>query len=119
MFRSMLYVRKGSGCRRRVTASAAWPRATRSCDSSSARQSAGVNRSPAIAFSSTGAMAEDKFDSLGSKLLFDGQFVEAGQPLAFGRPQSVIQVLREVINGDLLREAEQWRFAVGDLRKIP
>ena len=40
------------------------------------------------------------------------------QPLALGRPQSVIQVLRQVINGHLLREAQQRRFAAGDRREV-
>ena len=49
MLRSMLYVRYGSGCSRRVTASAARPSAARSCDSSSCRPSSGVRRSPSTA----------------------------------------------------------------------
>src|SRR5436190_1756630 len=114
MLRSMLYVRKGSGCSRRVTASAARPSATRSCDSIRAKPSAGVNRSPAIAFSSTGAMSEDNVDSLGGNLVFNGQLVKPGQPLSLGFPQSVIQVLRQVINGYLFGQAQQGRLAPGD-----
>src|SRR6478735_7503155 len=98
MLRSILYVRKGSGWSRRVTASAARPSATRSCDSINASPSAGLNRSPATALSSTGAMSEDKVDSFGSNLVFNGQLVEPGQPLPLGVPQSVIQVSRQVIN---------------------
>src|SRR5579872_4327380 len=107
MLRSMLYVRKGPGCLRRVTASAARPSATRSCDSMSASPSARDRRSPATAFSSTGAMSEDKVDSFRGDFVRNGQAMEQSQPLSFGRPQSVIQVLREVINGDGIGNAQQ------------
>src|SRR5580693_5483678 len=103
---------------RRATESAARPRATRSCDSIRASPSAGVNRSPATAFSSTGAMSEDKVDSFGSNLVFNGQLVKPGQPLPLGLPQSVIQVLRQVINSYLLRQTEQRRFAASDGAKV-
>src|SRR5438105_1750404 len=118
MLRSMLYVRYGSGCSRRVTASAAVPSATRSCDSSSRSPSSGVKRSPATAFSSSGAMAEDKVDPSRSEFILHGELVEPLQPPPFGRPQSVIEVFGEVIKRRLLTQIEQRRFPSGDCRDV-
>src|SRR5688572_20018660 len=101
MLRSMLNVRNGPGCSRRVAASAASPRATRSCDSSSFSPSAGERRSPAAGFSSRGAMSEDKFVSFGSQSLFDGQLVKPLQPATLRVPQDELQVAGEIFDGQL------------------
>src|SRR5436190_2775809 len=106
MFRSMLYVRNGSGCSLRVTASAASPSATRSCDSMRRTPSSNDRRSPATAFSSSGVIAEDKLEPSRGQIVFDGQFVKAAKPLPLGRSQSVIQVLRQIVEGRLRRQIE-------------
>src|SRR4051812_40982639 len=114
MFRSMLYVRYGSGCSRRVTASAAAPKAARSCVSSSRTPSAEVSRSPAAAFSSNGAISEDKVDSSRSQGMFHGKLIEPFEAAPFRHPQPVVQVVFEISDCHLLVQIEQRRLASAD-----
>src|SRR5580700_6797217 len=97
MLRSMLYVRKGSGCRRRVTASAARPNATRSCDSIRRKPSSKFSRSPATAFSSRGAIAEDKLHPLGNELQAGRQTREQSQAGPLSRSNPKMQILGEIV----------------------
>src|SRR5262249_28815815 len=92
--------------------------ATRSCDWMSASPSARDSLSPATAFSSTRAMSEDKIDPFGGEAVFDGQTMEQTQSFPLGAPQSVIQVLRQVINGQLLGDSQRRCLALGDHLKL-
>src|SRR5438477_12252450 len=107
MLRSMLYVRYGCGCSRRVRASAARPIAARSCDSKSRRPSSGARRSPATAFSRIGWVAQAIIRSRGScrhgkpvlgwgKSQSHGFFVKQFQALALARAEIEMQVVAEV-----------------------
>src|SRR5688572_11518583 len=80
MFRSMLYVRYGSGCSRVVTAWAERPRACRSRQLNSSTPSSNVRRWPSTAFDRMSRTVEVKVHPLRGQSEFAGQLVVPGQP---------------------------------------
>src|SRR5262245_9559512 len=117
MLRSMLYVRKGSGCSRRVTASAAAPSAVKSCDSRSLRPSSGVSLSPATALSSSGAISEDKINSFIGQPQLDGQLIKQSQAAALGRTEMEMEVFGQIIDRPRCRNLQQRALANSNLPK--
>src|SRR5437763_138642 len=123
MLRSMLYVRYGSGCSRRVTASAARPSVARSCDSKRANPSAGVSRSPATALASNSLVGNllfgaTKFDSRWGQVQFACQAIEKFQALSLALAQVEIQVVAQIVEALGLRQAQGRRLALGNLDQV-
>src|SRR5262245_37773701 len=112
MLRSMLYVRIGSGCSRRVTASAARPSAARSRVWQRASASSGVSRSPASALS-RGDMG---FFRAGEKAF--RVTAEQLQPAAFAGTKMKIQVVAEITQRVVRGQTHERTFRGRDLLQM-
>src|SRR5262245_61447818 len=96
MLRSMLNVRYGSGCSRRLTASAARPSACTSRTSNSATPSSGVSRPPSTAFDKIRLTVELKIHPTPGQPKFTRQHVIVMQPRLFSRPQVKVDDVRQI-----------------------
>src|SRR5207248_2645134 len=110
----MLYVRNGSGWRRRQTWSAARPRAKRSGHSNSETPSSNVSRLPSIALCKARWMVELNVHSCRSQSEFAGRHIVMAQAGQLGVSQIKAQDVRKVAPAKPRIQSERWGFAVCD-----
>src|SRR5438132_9512612 len=115
MLRSMLYVRYGSGCRRRQTASAARPSAIRSRQSNSATPSSNVSRSPSTAFCKMRVTVEVKAHPSPGQAQLAGQHIIVVQSRLLARAQVKVNDIAQVAPAKTGIQPEPRRFAMRDL----
>src|SRR5438105_5079294 len=115
MLRSMLYVRYGSGCSRRQTASAARPSAMRSRQANRATPSSNVSRSPSTARCKICVTVELKAHSSPRQPQLAGQHVIVMQPGLLARPQVKMNDVGKIAPAKARVQPQARRLVVRDL----
>src|SRR6516162_3637666 len=114
MLRSMLYVRYGSGCSRRVTVSAARPSAWKSVQSNRAQPSSKVRRRPSTALCKMLRTVEFKVHPTPGQAQLASQHVKVLQPRLLARAEVEAENVRQITPTEPSVEAQPRRLAMGD-----